>query len=378
MITLIASFGVVIGTLALFIILSVFTGLRTFSDALLEISDPDIKISAAKGKSFSYSNALHQVISQNEEVAHFSKVVEERVFLTYEDKQHIAFVKGVEENYNKITTIDSSLYLGNWLDKAYKNTAVIGNGIAYHLSLNFLNYGESLQISIPKPGKGIINPTNPFFTVNAKVIGVYSGTEEFQNKYVFVDILLAQHLLKYTENQITGIELKLIDKSDANTIAKNLQKQLGNKYVVQTKAQLNELFYKVINTENFISYLIFTLIVIIAMFNVIGAMIMVVIDKKENLKTLVFLGVTLKEIKKIIVLQGSLLTVFGMFVGLFIGVVLVLIQQYFGIIMITQSIAYPAEFTFINAIIVFFTITVLGFLASKIASSRISKEFIER
>lgn len=377
-ITLIASFGVVVGALALFIILSGFSGLRTFSDSLLETSDPDIKIIATTGKSFFYNDSIESLFVKNTAITNFSKVVEERVFLSYTDKQDFPYIKGVDKNYNQITKIDSSLYLGNWLDPNYKNTAVIGNGIAYKLSVAMLNFGEPLRIAVPKPGKGFINPTNPFYSIDVQVVGVYSGTEAFQNKYVFVDILLAQHLLKYKENQITGIEIKLEDNVNSDFIANQLQQRLGSDYKVQTKAQLNELYYKVINTENFVTYLIFTLILIVAMFTITGAMIMMIIDKKENLKTLLSLGTTLQQIKKIFVIQGFLLTFFGMIAGLTLGVVLVFLQQYFGWFMITQNIPYPVALRSLNLVVVIATITVLGFLASKIASSKISIDFIEQ
>ena len=377
-ITLIASFGVVVGALALFIILSGFSGLRTFSDSLLETSDPDIKIIATTGKSFFYNDSIESLFVKNTAITNFSKVVEERVFLSYTDKQDFPYIKGVDKNYNQVTKIDSSLYLGNWLDPNYKNTAVIGNGIAYKLSVAMLNFGEPLHIAVPKPGKGFINPTNPFYSIDVQVVGVYSGTEAFQNKYVFVDILLAQHLLKYKENQITGIEIKLEDNVNSDFIANQLQQRLGSDYKVQTKAQLNELYYKVINTENFVSYLIFTLILIVAMFTITGAMIMMIIDKKENLKTLLSLGTTLQQIKKIFVIQGFLLTFFGMIAGLSLGVVLVFLQQYFGWFMITQNIPYPVALRSVNLVVVIATITVLGFLASKIASSKISIDFIEQ
>ncbi|MGB0878971.1 MAG: ABC transporter permease [Polaribacter sp.] len=377
-ITLIASFGVIVGSLALFIILSGFSGLRTFSYSLLDISDPDIKITTTKGKSFLYTDDIQQVLENDRSVKTFSKIIEERVFLKYKDKDEIAFIKGVEKNYNSITQIDSALYMGTWLDADFSNTAVIGYGISRKLSLGISNFGEPLQIMIPKRGKGFINPQNPFYTIYAQVIGIYSGTEDFENKFVFVSIPQARNLLKYNQNQITAVEVKLAEKSDSELVSKKLQKALGNSYKVQTKEQLNELYYKVINTENFVSYLIFTLIVIIALFNVIGAIIMMIIDKKANLKTLFNLGTTVKEIKKIFVLQGFLLTLFGMTVGLTIGIILVFIQKQFGWIMITENLAYPVEFRFSNLFIVMLTLVILGFIASKIASSRITKEFIER
>jgi lipoprotein-releasing system permease protein len=377
-VTIIASFGVIVGALALFIILSGFSGLRTFSYSLLDASDPDVKITAVKGKSFIITDDVKQILKNNPSIAASSKIIEERVFLDYNDKNEIAFIKGVEDNYSEITLIDSTLSQGNWLDATYVNTAVIGRSIAIKLSLGVRSFGESLKIMVPKPGTGFVNPNNAFYKTNVQVVGLYTGTEEFESKFVFVTLDQAKELLRFEENQITALELKLIDATNADNVANELQKQIGNDFKVQTKEQLNEVFYKVINTENFVSYLIFTLIVIIALFNVIGAIIMMIIDKKDNLKTLLSLGATVKEIKKIFVFQGFLLTLFGMIIGLTIGVILVFLQQKFSLFMITQDLAYPIELRFSNLIIVMTTIIVLGFIASKIASSRISQEFIER
>lgn len=376
-VTIIASFGVIVGSLALFIILSGFSGLRTFSYSLLDASDPDIKITSVKGKSFFITDEVQEILKNNQSITASSKVIEERVFLEYNDKSEIAYIKGVEENYSQITQIDAVLSQGVWLDTTYVNTAVIGRTIAIKLSLGVRSYGEQLQIMVPKPGTGFINPTNAFYKTEVQIVGLYTGTEEFESKYVFVDLSQAKELLKYKENQITGLELKLLDSKNSDAVANELQEKLGSQFKVQTKEQLNEVFYKVINTENFVSYLIFTLIVIIALFNVIGTIIMMIIDKKDNLKTLFSLGATVKEIKKIFVFQGFLLTFFGMILGLTLGVILVFIQQRFELFMITDNLAYPVEFRLTNLLIVIATITILGFIAAKIASSRISKEFIE-
>tara|TARA_R110002167_G_scaffold173458_1_gene371983 strand:+ start:6028 stop:7230 length:1203 start_codon:yes stop_codon:yes gene_type:complete len=377
-VTIIASFGVIVGSLALFIILSGFSGLRTFSYSLLDASDPDIKISSVKGKSFFITDDIQQILIKNKSIEESSKVIEERVFLEYNDKSEIAYIKGVEANYPKITHIDATISQGTWLDTAYVNTALIGRTIAIKLSLGVRSYGEPLQIMVPKPGTGFVNPTNAFYKTDVQIVGLYTGTEEFESKFVFVTLAQAKELLNFKENQITAVELKLLDAKNADVIANELQEKLGNTFKVQTKEQLNEVFYKVINTENFVSYLIFTLIVIIALFNVIGTIIMMIIDKKDNLKTLFSLGASVKEIKRIFVLQGFLLTFFGMILGLILGIILVFVQQEFSLFMITDNLAYPVEFRYSNLFIVMATITILGFIAAKIASSRISKEFIEK
>lgn len=377
-ITIIASFGVIVGSLALFIILSGFSGLRTFSYSLLDAADPDIKIISQKGKSFFFTDTIHQILSNHSKIADYSKVIEERVFLEYNNKNEIAYVKGVQENYTNIIAVDSSLSIGNWLDNQYLNTAVAGRTIAIKLSLGIRNFTEPLTIMVPKPGKGFINPNNAFYKTNVQVVGLYTGTESFESKYVFVDFDQAQDLLRFKENQVTGIELKLNDKFESDAVAESLQKELGDSFKVQTKEQLNAIYYKVINTENFVSYLIFTLIIIIALFNVIGAIIMMIIDKKDNLRTLFNLGTSVTEIKRIFVFQGFLLTVVGMSIGLFLGIILVFVQQKFELFMITQNLPYPVEFRFSNLLIVMLTIAILGYVAAKIASSRINQKFIEK
>ncbi|PQJ80454.1 ABC transporter permease [Polaribacter porphyrae] len=377
-ITIIASFGVIVGAAALFIILSGFSGLRTFSYSLLDASDPDIKIISKKGKSFIYTDNINSILKKDLSIKEFAKVIEERVFLEYNDKNEIAYIKGVQDNYSEIIQIDSSLFQGNWLDKNYINTAVVGRTIANKLSLGINNFIEPLSIMVPKPGTGFINANNAFYKADVQTVGLYTGTEEFESKFVFVNLELAEKLLNYTKNQITGLELKLVNQSTSDKTATLLQEQLGNDIKVQTREQLNEVYYKVLNTENFVIYLIFTLVIIIALFNVIGTILMMIIDKKQNLKTLLSLGSTIEEIKKIFVYQGFLLTLFGMIIGLVLATIIVILQKQFSLFMITQNLPYPVEFKLKNLSIVIFTILVLGYLAAKIASSRINRNFIEK
>ena len=377
-ITIIASVGVILGTAALFIILSGFSGLRTFNYALLDSSDPDVKITATQGKSFFFDNTIKNVFFSSKDIVSFSKVIEERVFIKNGEKQQIAYIKGVDDNYINVVPLDDAIQVGTWLQKEYTNTSVIGNSLAYKLSAGVESFGEYLEILVPKKGTGFINPSRSFRSIKTQIVGAYFGTEEFENKYVFVSNFQAQQLLNYKKNQFTGIEIKLSPDSNPTNFAVLMQEKLGNQFEVKTKAQLNELFYKVINTENFVSYLIFTLIVIIAMFNIVGSIIMMIIDKKKNLKTLLSMGATLSEIKNIFVLQGFLLTLISMATGLFLSLIIVIIQQKFQIFMITSSIPYPVELTGSNFLIVITTITVLGFLAAKVASSRVTVNFIDK
>ena len=377
-IAMIASTGVIVGTAALFIILSGFSGLREFNYSLLVASDPDIKITSAEGKRFSFDDSFKKILVSNRSIRNFSKVILERVLIKNGDKQQIAFLKGVDEHYAKVIPIENAIHTGTWLQKEYSNTSIIGNGLAYKLSLGLAGFNQPLEIVVPKTGTGFFNPLRSFRKISTQIVGIYFGTELFENNYVFVTNEQAQQLLNYAENQFTGIEIKLQPTVDSDDFSERLQKKLGTQYQVRTKAQFNELFYKVINTENFVSYLIFTLIVVIAMFTVVGSIIMMIIDKKNNLKTLLSLGATLSDVKNIFIFLGFLLTTFSMIVGLMLSVFAVFIQQEFRLFMITASLPYPVALKGSNVLIVSITISVLGLLAALVASSRVSASFAKK
>lgn len=375
-ITKISAVGVVVGSLALFIVLSVFSGLKSFSAIFLNATDPDIRITAVKGKSFLLTDNVVNTLSQEQNISTYAKVIEERAFFKHKKKEHIAYIKGVDSNYVKVVKVDSLVYAGNWLDYS-RNTALAGNGIANKLSLGILNYGEALNIYVPKPGKNYItNPAKAFRKTSVEAVGVFSVSEELDNKYVFVPLSVSQRLLNYSENQISAIDIKTKNKAATGHTIDALKERLGSDYKVVSREELNAVFYKILNTEKLVAYLIFTLVLIIAIFNVIGSIIMMILDKKENLKTLFNLGASVKEIKQIFVLQGFLLSFFGLLAGLSIGGILIFLQNRFSLFMITSRIPYPIEFRLSNLMVVVVTITLLGYFASRIASSRISKSLI--
>tara|TARA_R110001583_G_scaffold83631_1_gene220672 strand:- start:6312 stop:7514 length:1203 start_codon:yes stop_codon:yes gene_type:complete len=377
-ITLIATIGVIIGTLALFIVLSGFSGLRTFSVNFLSASDPDIKITAIKGKSFDFNTNIQKILDAQNGITSYSKVIEERAFFEFNKKTHIAYIKGVDTNYTNVNSVDTTVYLGTWLDKKIPYGVIIGNGISNKLSVTVFDFLEPLKIYVPKPGKGYItNPKNAFNKINTQPIGIFALTDDIDKKFTFISLELAQELLSYSPNQISAIELKVNNSNERAKIITELKSNLGTQFKIETREQLNAVFYKMLNTENLVLYLIFTLILIIALFNVIGAIIMMILDKRDNLKTLYSIGATIKEIKRVFILQGFMLSVFGLFIGLSIGVILVLLQKKYQLFMITQHLAYPVELTFLNVLTVIITMLFLGFLASKIASSRISKKLVE-
>jgi lipoprotein-releasing system permease protein len=373
----IASMGIIVGAMALFVVLSVFSGLKDFSLSFSNNIDPDLKISSTLGKSFYVSPDQENQIKKIEGIASYSKIIEERVLFIFNGKQEVTNLKGVDSAFSKVNEIKKTLYNGEWL-KPNTYDVVVGYGIADKFSMGLLDYNNSLEVLVPKPGKGAIeNPAEAFNKVVVSPVGIYAISEDYDSKYVFADLGLAQELLEYKPNQISGIEIKEKKDADENAIVNNLKTIFNNKITVKNRAQLNESLYKMLNTENLAVYLIFTLVIIIALFNLIGALIMMILDKKGNLKTLLNLGTEIKDLRKIFLLQGTLLSIFGGIIGLTLGIAIVLLQQHFELVMITPTLAYPVVFSVENVLIVLATIVTLGFIASLIASSRVSKKLLD-
>jgi len=369
--------GIIVGAMALFVVLSVFSGLKVFSLSFSNHIDPDLKISSTLGKSFLISPSQENQINQIDGVVCYSKIIEERVLFTFDGKQQVTYLKGVDPNFIKVNAIKKTLYNGDWLKKdTYQ--VVVGYGIAEKFSMGLLDFNHYLEVLAPKPGKGAIeNPQEAFNKMVIIPVGIYAISEDLDSKYVFTDLGLAQELLEYKTDQISGIEVKMEKDADENAIVSKLQTIFDHKITVKNRAQLNESLYKMLNTENLAVYLIFTLVIIIALFNLIGALIMMILDKKGNLKTLLNLGTEIKDLRKIFLLQGTLLSVFGGIIGLLLGIAIVLLQQQYELVMITPTLAYPVVFSVENVLIVLSTIITLGFIASLIASSRVSKKLLD-
>lgn len=375
-ITGIAAVGVVVGAMSLFIVLSGFAGLKDFSLQFTSVFDSDLKVYPETGKTFTISQEQENQLQELAEIESFSKIIEERVFLTFKGKNSIAFIKGVDENYQRVNQIDSTIIVGGWFESP--NNAVVGIGISSTLSLGVYDYSDLLEIYVPKPGVGqITDPTQAFNRERVLVSGIYHINEELNSKYVFTPIELARSLLNLDERDFSSIEIKMGPNVREEAVIKKVSEILNQPLTFKNRMQQNDALYKMLNTENLAVYLIFTLVLIIALFNVIANIIMVILDKKHNLKTLLNLGSTISEVRRIFYLQGVLMTVIGGIIGIAIGVIIVLLQLQFDLVMITATLPYPVKIEFFNIALVFITILLLGIIASKIASSRVSESLLQ-
>ncbi|MGB1211434.1 MAG: ABC transporter permease [Lacinutrix venerupis] len=379
-ITYIAIAGIIIGSASLFVVLSGFAGLRDFTLEFTTVIDPDLKAEATIGKSFVLDSIQEKQLQDIQGIASFSKVIEERVISSFDDKKQPLIIKGVDANYNKVYVLDSILWKGSWLtDKT--NQVVVGYGVSNSLNIGLLDYGKRITLLVPKPGKGQITSLNQAFnqieTVN---VGVFTVNEQLDDSYIFSSLEAAQQLLSFNNNQITNIEFRLKKGANEDSIKTQIQSVLGDNITLKNTAQLNDALNKMLNTENLLVYLLLTLVSIILIFNVIGSIIMMILDKKKTLTTLYSIGATLKDIRRIFFIQGAAMTIIGSLIGLFLGYLVSLNQVYgpeYLKVYITQTLPYPLSIKLENMLIVFVTITVLGLIASKIASTRISKNMVK-
>lgn len=378
-ITGIAAIGVIVAAMALFIVLSGFSGLKDFSLQFTNVFDSDLKIIPETGKTITFSEAQKQQLKNVEGIESFSKIIEERIFLHYKGKNHIAYIKGVDSLYGKVTQLDSIMYFGDWL-MPHEHQVVVGLSTIAKLSMGVNDYTDLLEIYVPKPGTGQLNTLDPSDAFNKEMVvvsGVYQVNEDLDAKYVFSDLDFARKLLSLDSSKISSIEIKLMPNVSEEKIRNQIDKIFPEKILLKNRIQQNDALYKMLNAENLAVYLIATLVVIIALFNVIGSIIMMILDKRKNIKTLYNMGASLPEIRHIFFLQGTLMTIFGGIIGILLGILAVLAQLKFEFVAITNTLPYPVKMEFVNIVIVFVTIGVLGLLASKIASSRVREKLLD-
>jgi lipoprotein-releasing system permease protein len=378
-ITAIATLGILVGTAALFIIMSVFSGLRDFSLSFSNATDPDLKISAVHGKSFVLSPQQKKELDKLEGVAAYSSVAEERVLFYFDEKEQVTYMKGVDAAYAKVTGItDKKTLLGGQWIQMESGQAVVGAGIFNRLGVGLYDLTHALEVYVPTAGKGPVNSADEGFNKEQLVVtGVYSVNEDIDNKYVFVPIDLAQKLLEFEPNQFTAIEFKLKAGANEAAVINSIESIFKGKVAVKTRAQLNDSLYKMLNAENLVTYLFCSLVVVLTLFCLAGALIMLILDKKENIKTLYNLGAEVKGLRRIFFLQGIFITAIGALLGLGLGLGIVILQQKKHLLMITATMPYPTDITLFNIGIVLATIFVLGIIASYIAATRVGKTLLE-
>ena len=366
------AFGVFVSAASLFVVLSGFSGLKDFSLGFISYTSPDLKASANSGKTFLLDEKDYRSLSGLSSFSSVSKAIEERVLVSTNKNSQIVQLKGVD-SFFPLRVIDSILVEGTWINQGEKEL-VAGWGVANSLGLELLDNINAPVVYAPKPGSGqVLSVEDAFASSVFLTLGIFEINEETNNSVVYTSLSTAQELLGYDSSQVSSVNFYLHNSINEALAIEEIKGVLGDSFVVKTRLAQNDTLYKMLNTEQAAVYLIFTLVVIIALFNVVGALIMMILEKRSDLRVLLSLGLVKKEISRVFFYQGVLISVAGSLSGVFVGFCLVLLQQNFSLFMITPSLAYPVSVSAMTFVVVFFTVVVLGGLASKIASSQVLK-----
>lgn len=384
-ISMVSVCGIVVATIALVCALSVYNGFNDLFSMMFSSFDPELKITPRSGKVFDPTSPELRRVKELSGVALFCEVVQDNALIRYRDRQVIKAVKGVDDSFGKLTQIDSILIDGQFiLHDEVVNYGVLGVGLASSLGVR-ANFTSPLEIYVPKRD-GKVNLSNPatFFNREYATIGGVFCTDQqiYDEGYMLVPLSLARTLFQY-ETEVTAIELGLSPGTSVSAIQKEIESILGHKYKVQNRFEQQESAYKMLQVEKWVTFLILCFVLAIALFNVIGSLSMLMIEKQGDVHTLKNMGASDRLIRRIFLFEGWMIAGFGAVIGLLIGVLLCFLQQEFGLIKLGQTAgafivdAYPVRVEAVDVIAVFFTVATIGFLAALYPVHYLGKKWLK-
>ncbi|ACU08093.1 Lipoprotein releasing system transmembrane protein lolC [Flavobacteriaceae bacterium 3519-10] len=378
-ITWLAALAMTVATTAMFIIISVFSGLEDLNQDLIANLHADLTLKSKTGKTLPSIEKAEKILQAEPEIAHFSKVIEEKVYINFRENGDIANLRGVDSAYVLVNPIDKNIFYGSYPSFKYSNEVLLENKLDNRLSIPVGESSEVANLMMPKPGTGMISKEEDIFNKrDIFVSGVFPGNDQLDNT-IISPIELSRELLDLPKESAYQIVIKLKNPYHTDAVKARLQNKLGAKYILTTKSEENAAFWKMINTEKLFIYLIFALVIFITTFNLAGAIIILQLDKKEQAKSLISLGLNLKSLRNIYFYTGVLIVGFGIVSGLLLGTVICYIQIETGIFKAGAGtdLAFPVRIRLLNYITVAGTAAVFGLAVSwffsKINRSNITK-----
>ena len=364
--------GVVVATIAVVCALSVYNGFNDLVTGMFSSFDPELKISPRTGKVFDPTTAEFQKVKQLPDIAWFGEVLQDNALVRYHDRQDIAVIKGVDENFSHLTLIDSILIDGSFILKdEVADYATFGVGLSAKLGAK-PGFASPLEIYVPKRDEkvNLSNPASSFNQEYAYIGGVFLINQQvYDEGYMILPISLVRQLLKY-DKEVSSIELKLADGVDISSAKKQIKALLGDRFIVQDRYEQQEASFKMMQVEKWMTFLILSFILAIALFNVVGSLSMLMIEKKDDVRTLQNMGADDKLVRRIFLFEGWMISGFGAVIGIVIGLVLCLLQQHFGFIKLGQTAgafiidAYPVRVVFTDLLVAFITVAAIGLMAA--------------
>ncbi|WP_276919851.1 FtsX-like permease family protein [Bacteroides stercorirosoris] len=365
--------GVALATLALVCTLSVFNGFQDMVAGFFTAFDPELKITVREGKVFEPGTAAIREVRALPEIDVWTETLEENAMVQYKDRQAMAVIKGVEDNFEQLTSIDSLLYgAGEFiLHDSIVDYGVLGVELISELGTG-LQFIDPLQVYAPKRNVRV-NMANPSASFNRDYLfspGVVFvvNQQKYDARYILTSLDFARRLFNY-DTEVSAIELKLKPDADASAVQRKISRMLGDDYVVLNRYEQQADVFRIMEIEKFISYLFLTFILAIACFNVIGSLSMLILDKREDVETLRNLGADDRLIARIFLFEGRLISLFGALAGIILGLLLCFFQQRFGIISLGGGSgsfivdAYPVSVHVTDVILIFITVIAVGFLS---------------
>jgi len=370
-ITGVSMIGMAVGSMALIIVLSVFNGFEGLVISLYNKFTPDILVVPAQGKVFSVSETQLHKLNAVKGVEVISKTLQEKALLKYNDREFIATVKGVDDNYLAVTSVNNALVKGNFiLDEGAQDYMVMGAGVRAALGADLEDGLNPVSVFLPKRGRNTsgLLPTEAF---NRKFIfpsGMFSIQQDFDYEYVYVPISFIRDALKY-DDEITSLEIKVKPGMDVRDVKQNVAALMGCGFKIKDRIEQDEFLFKVMQTERWAVYAILTFILVIASFNIIGSLSMIVLEKSKDISILKTMGATRQWLMKVFMLEGMLSALIGSFSGILLGLLLCLLQIKFGFIQLAGSgtfvvKAYPVDIEVADIFLVLSTVIIIGLLAS--------------
>ena len=379
-ISYISLIGVVVGTAALVIVLSVFNGFEQIVLDMYNSFDPHIKVSSSTGKTF-MTNDIEDKILDLEEIENYSFTLTERVLMEHSNNELIVELKGVDNSFDDIVEIDSILKLGDYFyDDLYNenDVLVLGAGVKYSLSVDLNNIFSKIAVTVPNKKSRYIRDTSDIERVVFTPIGMFSVQSEYDSKYSISPLKRVQKLLD-RDGEASSLEILLKNEKDMEEFKLQLQEILGEDFTIKTRIEQHQFLYKLLNSEKLAVFIILTFILIIASFNIVSSLSMLMIDKKNDITTFWKLGTSRKQIRNIFFMKGFLGVLIGSFIGLFFGSLFSLLQQYFGFIPIEGNFvvnSYPIKLDVLDVVIVELIVIIIGLIASYYPSKVLTNRFI--
>lgn len=367
--------GITVGTAAIILILSVFNGFGDLLHSLYGAFNPDIKVTIAEGKVFSPDEEQIAAIKALESVETVSKTIEEVAFFEYGKSQDFGIIKGVDDAFDTVTGVDEALIRGEYtLMDEDNDYAILGAGVEYRLSITVGDPNGLLGVYMPKRKRTIGSVKQAFKQQFLYPLGVFAIQQEFDERYVITSLDFTQELLSY-DDEIDALEIKLTPTANENKAVRDIQAIIGDDFEVKTRYQQEEAFFKLMNLEKWMAYAVFSFALLLVAFNIVGALWMLVLEKRKDIAILKSMGADDDLVRNIFLFEGILLTFFGIILGFVVALGMYGLQKSFGIVRLQGGAnllinSYPISLQLNDFILVFVTVLIIGVIAALLPAWR--------